>query len=286
MKKVLSVVLVLCLLIGINTSAFAAIIEEIDPLAAVGQVTISNFSTTSGDLVAGQSETVSVNLRFSPTPAMNEWECVIKVYTLWTYGKDEIGSKEVTVTGNTTVNVPVVFPVVGSKQVRVELYSGSHLLDTSDEKTVTVMGRWRIQIQFSSDREQEGTLTFYDGSGLLVFQVRCLGQSVDNLPMDVAGGHTPVGDFKAWLVGPDANTVSFGPHKVVYLDPIDPNGRTNICIHGGRNSSPTATDYELSATNGCVRVTNGHQKLIEDTITNLINTGFYYQTGRVYIREN
>ena len=250
-----------------------------------GSWKIESVTPTSNNLVAGEEATVNVAIGFIPTEVIASLDCTVKVFYKLGSTSVELGQADVFVNGCESVDVPVVFPSVGNIQIYAKLYTGTTLLDQSSEYTVAVMGRWKIEIMLPQNRYLEGTLTLYNGNGEDLLQIRCLGLSVGNKPMDAGDGNTPVGDFRAWLVGPDSNTVSYGPHKVVYLDPMDPNGRTNICIHGGRHDSPTATDYALSATNGCIRVTNGHQKMIEDIITALFDAGYHYQVGRVYIRE-
>lgn len=127
----------------------------------------------------------------------------------------------------------------------------------------------------------------YNGNGDTLLVAQCLGRSASNASMNVENGNTPTGEYTGFLSGPQSDTEAYGPHKVVEMTGVSgtiiPSGRYGIWIHGGRNSSPTATDYTLTPTHGCVRVTNGHQKQIQDFITDLVDEGYHYSVGNISI---
>lgn len=283
----LFMVFVMAFVLFTTPNVLAATGVELDPQYVTGVPSISSISTVSGDLVKGASEKVRVNIFFAPNPTVSDVNCSIKVYFKKNSTDKLLATKQVVITSTTSVDIPVTFPSVGSAQIYAKLYVSSNELDISSLRTITVMGKWRIRIDLPEKRTNEGTLKLYDGNGTLLLLAPCLGLSATGDDMLVEKGHTPTGEYTGYLGGPQSDTNKYGPHKVVKMDGVSgkiiESERSGIWIHGGRNSSPTATNYDLSATYGCVRVTNGHQKQIQDLITALINEGYHYSTGNISI---
>lgn len=285
-RRITGLFLVICLLLSVTPNAWASTGVELEPRYATGTPSISSISTVSGNLVKGEQETVRVTIFFAPNPAVSDANCTVKVYYKTDSTDVEIANKQVVITGTTHIDIPVIFPAVGSAQIYAKLYESSMELD-SRSRTITVMGNWRIRIELPENRYEEGILTLYDGNGVTLLEAPCLGRSASNASMNVVYGNTPTGEYTGSLWGPESNTDSYGPHKVVAMTGVSgtiiSSGRSGIWIHGGQNPSPTATDYTLTPTYGCVRVTNGHQKQIQDLITALVNEGYHYSVGNISI---
>lgn len=47
-----------------------------------------------------------------------------------------------------------------------------------------------------------------------------------------------------------------------------------------------ATTQGIRPTNGCVRISNAHQLLLQNNITSLTGSPYHYGTGNIYISEN
>lgn len=235
----------------------------------------------------GERETVRVTISFAPSPTVSDVNCFIKVYYKKNSTDTELANKQVVIANTTSVDIPVTFPAVGNAQIYAKLYVSSRELDISSLRSITVMGRWRIRIELPVNREHEGTLTLYDGNGDPLLEAKCLGRSASNASMNVVYGNTPTGEYTGYLAGPQSDTGAYGPHKVVVMNGVSgiiiSSGRSGIWIHGGRYSDDEATEYTLTPTNGCVRVTNGHQKEIQDSITELVDEGYHYSTGNISI---
>ena len=290
MKRYLAMLCSFVMLFTLVTPASAATPDISDPDAAVGIPVISSIAVSSGELVARESEEIRVGIQFTPNSVVTQVSCRVKVF--WRNGSTDtlIGSKQVTITKNTAVYVPVTFPSYGSRTIVAKIYdtsSSSTPIGTSNTMSVTVYGRWSINITLPKDRDNEGTLKLYDGNGNQQLSIRCLGQSVSDEGMGVTNGNTPTGTYSGILDYHYGENLAFGPYKVVKLTAIttDFTNRTDIWIHGGRGTSDTATDYILEETNGCVRVTNGHQLQIQNIITSFINNSYYYSGGIVTIVE-
>lgn len=288
-RRITGLVLIICLLLSVAPNAWAATGTQLEPQYATGTPSISSITTVSGDLVKGEQETVRVTIFFVPSPAVSYENCLIKVYYKTGSTDIELANKQVVVTSTTHVDIPVTFPAIGSAQIYAKLYVSSIEFDVSSLRTITVMGRWRILIVLPQNRRNEGILTLYDGNGTTLLEAPCLGRSANGTDMDVEYGNTPTGEYTGELAGPKSDTGAYGPHKVVEMKGVSgtiiSSGRSGIWIHGGRNSSPTATDYPLSATLGCVRVANGHQKQIQDMITALVDEGNHCSVGNISIIE-
>ena len=286
-RRIAGLFLAICLLLSATPNVWASTGVELEPQYATGVPSISSINTVSGDLVKGEQETVRVTIFFVPSPTASDVNCSISVYYKKNSTDTELANKQVVITGTTSIDIPVTFPAVGSAQIYAKLYVSSTELDISNSRPITVMGRWRIRIELPENRYEEGTLTLYDGNDVTLLVAQCLGRSASNASMNVENGNTPTGEYTGSLWGPESNTDSYGPHKVVAMTGVSgtiiSSGRSGIWIHGGQNPSPTATDYTLIPTNGCVRVTNGHQKQIQDLITALVNEGYHYDVGNISI---
>lgn len=284
--RIIGLFLVICLLLSSTPNARASTGAELEPRYATGTPSISSIGTVSGNLVKGEQEIIRVSLFFAPSPTVSDANCTVKVYYKTDSTEIELANKQVVITGTTQIDIPVTFPAVGSAQIYAKLYEASIELD-SKSRNITVMGNWRIRIELPENRYEEGILTLYDGNGVTLLEAPCLGRSASNASMNVEYGNTPTGEYTGFLSGPQSDTGAYGPHKVVEMTGVSgtiiSSGRTGIWIHGGRNSSPTATNYTLTPTYGCVRVTNGHQKQIQDLITELVNEGYHYSVGNISI---
>lgn len=287
MKKVLSVIFVLCLLMNIGTPVFAAVVDEIEPLAAVGQPTIGSISIASGTLHAGDEEVVRVHIRFTPTPAIEAWDCTLKLTLTGTAQALEI-NEYVLVTGNMTVDIPVVFDAAGTGTLNVELRDSQDNLLDNRSLPVTINGSWRILVMLPQDRRYEGMLYLYDRDGDLIYSNWCLGCSVyyDRSPLEY-NGNTPTGTYSANLIQ-DSNIATYGPNKQVVMfgvsGQIVESGRTGICIHGDGDHDANEIGYDLERTKGCIRLLNGHQANLVAAIQWLVNNG-HSAVGRVHVDE-
>ena len=287
-RRITGLFLVICLLLSAAPNVRAATGTELEPQYATGTPIITSVGTVSGDLVKGEQETVRVTIFFDPSQTVSYVNCTVKIYFQKDSANIELANKQVVITGTTSIDFPVTFPAIGSAQIYAKLYKSTQEIG-SRSQTITVIGRWRIQIKLPANRLEEGILILYDGNGNTLLMAQCLGQSESKASMYVENGNTPTGEYTGVLWGPESDTGAYGPHKVVALTGVSgaiiTSGRSGIWIHGGRYPSPTATNYELTPTNGCVRVTNGHQQQIQDLITALINQGYHHPTGNVSIVE-
>ena len=98
--------------------------------------------------------------------------------------------------------------------------------------------------------------------------------------------------YRGALVGPDANTNSYGPYKVIHMvglsgQIIEYSHRNDICIHGGQDGTVSASEpnYPLHKTNGCIRITSQFQGVLVDMIESWIDNSFYYARGTITIEE-
>jgi len=186
---------------------------------------------------------------------------------------------------SSTVSIPVVFSDAGTFFTRVEIYRGNTKIGERTGSTSDVIrGNWRINVDLPSNRTYEGALGIYNAGGTRVKPVmRCLGRSASNASMATPNGNTPTGDNTATLGPVQSDTAAYGPHKVVMLvakPGHSYSNRTDIYIHGGR--SQTA----LAATNGCVRVFNSDQKIIQDTLTSMMSAANGHNTtGQCIIQQ-
>lgn len=142
-----------------------------------------------------------------------------------------------------------------------------------------------------ANRNYKGTLALYDARGYRKVNVECLGKSGSGEAMNVPNGNTPTGTYTGVLDGCRTNTSSFGPYQVVNMIGVSgvfvTSNRNGIMIHGGDPSTnPNSPSYPLRPTNGCVRVINDNQILLETQITNLTNsTGYHEERGNITISE-
>lgn len=191
---------------------------------------------------------------------------------------------------NTTAFMMVSFADVGVYTLYAEIYDTTGILvaTSSVSNPVTVRGNWRITVQLKEDRDQLGTLTLYDASGVLLYSCICLGKSVSGDPPDVYYGNTPTGECTGRLGGPDSNTYSYGLYKYISLTPISDEyftNRSGILIHGGAEAEEGSLHFPLRATNGCIRVTNESQEQLEILIEELIESYYHNTVGNVSITE-
>lgn len=193
-----------------------------------------------------------------------------------------------------SLNANLTFNATGVYQVYAEIYnSAGELFGTSPSVTVTVWGQWHIDVVLPVDRDYKGTLTLYDASGTVCMTAECLGRSGSNADPSIYYGNTPTGYCEAWLGGPEteSNHGSYGPYKYIILNPIfgdmkDYTNRGGFLIHGGSPETNTSLDrYPLRPTNGCIRVSNANQLLLENKITNLVDEEYHYTVGTVSITE-
>lgn len=191
----------------------------------------------------------------------------------------------------TTVSTNLVFNATGEYTVYAKIYDPSDtLLGTSSSVPITVWGQWHIDVVLPANRNYKGTIALFDASGTTMLTGDCLGQSVSGDPMDVEFGRTPTGEYIGYLGEHYGATSSYGPYLAVRTEPISgivkTSGREDIWIHGGDPiTDTTSTHYPLRVTEGCVRVTNGRQLQIQNTITNLVSNQYHDAEGTVSIRQ-
>jgi hypothetical protein len=141
-----------------------------------------------------------------------------------------------------------------------------------------------IQVQFSSDRSQTGTLSLLNSAGeTLAGPFDAYGRA-DNHTAIAHGnvgrrptlpyGDTPTGTYaipRATATGDGTkyNSKSYGPNGALVLQPTGGeaeeaarNGRVGLLIHGGDPDS----SGRLRATNGCVRLSNADIKALLDGV--------------------
>lgn len=131
----------------------------------------------------------------------------------------------------------------------------------------------QITISLPSNRQKYGTLTCGD------FKAACCAQS-DLMAAIKAGnpsrdalkpyGNTPLGRYRGTLGAVLQPERSYGPHRVIELQPLDgdaltaaKHGRDGLLIHGG-DLAPDGIN--LRPTHGCVRLSNRDQKLLLDIL--------------------
>ena len=259
---------------------------------------ITGPTITIGATTADVSNPIQCTVRFTTdTVATNN-----EVYTIRTYKRmgDTIHLASVsyaTVAAFSNVafaSYQVAFSATGVYTLYAEVYhsTGSLVATTADTESITVSGRWHITVELPENRELFGILSLYNASGTLIHTCICLGLSDTGADPSVFGGNTPTGECTGYLAGPDANTYSYGPYKVIILIPqsgqikelYDRGDRSGIVIHGGDPADVGVTTYPLRPTNGCIRITNADQLTIQTSIEALI-VDHHYQVGNVSITE-
>lgn len=137
-------------------------------------------------------------------------------------------------------------------------------------------------------------LYLYDAGGSLQLFGICLGRSVSNAATNVVNGNTPTGECTGYLYGPypASEWVRFGPYKVIVLTPVSGDikectNRKGFMIHGGENEYVTEdiSYYPLEPTNGCIRITDGYQQLLQQAIERMISTEYHNTVGNISIIE-
>lgn len=193
-----------------------------------------------------------------------------------------------------TATFRIRFSGLGQYSLFAKIYNSSDsLLDTSSSKSVTVEGDWFIDVDLK-DRVQLGTLTLYDAVGTMKCSFPCLGKADSGDPWYYYYGDTPTGECTGILGGPESNTYSYGPYKCIKLTAVSGNIKTlndlneahehyrsGIWIHGGAPSDSGG----LRPTNGCIRVSNTNQLLLQTQIEALI-ASYHDDKGDVTIRTD
>ena len=270
--------------------------QAVDMLSTVTVSNLQlNLSTNEAELGATG---VTANISFNVSPANSPTtDYKIRIYRrsesetlLWK-------SYTVTVVQNTgvgTASIPLDISTMGNFEVYAIVYTSSGVnLRTSATKEIAVMGRWHIDVVLPINRDYKGTLTLYDGNGEYLMRTECLGQSASNADPSIVNGNTPTGECLGELIGPVDESLhgSYGPYKFIGLTPVSGDifrydNRSEFMIHGGSPEADSSkTQYPLRPTNGCIRVSNTYQQLLQNWITNLIDEGDHYIVGNVSIRQ-
>lgn len=135
-----------------------------------------------------------------------------------------------------------------------------------------------LRARLPHNRRQAGTLELLDQSGQVLHRCPCLGLA-DQLAAAGAGnpqrdptrqyGDTPAGRYRVTLGRVLEPARSYGPGRVLVLDPLDgqarqaaANGRSGLLIHGG-DPSPAGG---LRPTHGCLRVSNHDQARLAELL--------------------
>ncbi len=251
--------------------------------------TIGTMTYSSAPLQVGTSETLKITFsESSQISSLRQWYVEIYQVVGSTYYKKVANTITFTPgTTSSTVSFTMTFSSPCEFYTFVKVYSaegGTLLNSRQGAYSDTVTGLWHINVDFSDDRSEPGTLYLYNASGTKLFQTSCLGKSASNLPQSQTNGDTPTGTYTGRLSGPDYPTESYGPYKVVAMTGVSGNialysHRSGIGIHGGRSQET------LQATNGCIRVFNSAQLTLQNTITSLINDSYHETIGYVYVND-
>lgn len=191
----------------------------------------------------------------------------------------------------TTVTLRSAINVVGQYSVYAKVVSPSTgVTATSSTYTIISRGKWHIDVALPVNRNNFGTLTLYDATGTQILQDICLGKSANGTSMYTEFGNTPTGEYTGYLGGPEQQTSSYGPYKVIKTTPVSgiivDSGRYGIWIHGGNpNPDPNSPHYPLRVTEGCVRITNDTQLALQNSITNLVQNMYHYNVGTISMYE-
>ncbi|MFF2912412.1 L,D-transpeptidase [Paenibacillus sp. NPDC057934] len=144
---------------------------------------------------------------------------------------------------------------------------------------------YHIMANFSSNRDNKGTLKMYNSAGTLVFgPVPALGRGSndpangnDHTQWKKKNSDVPTGEYETSVIAANTPASSYGPYKRVWLNPAlsgnakiaEDAGRDEILIHGGDLTTDSSlTWYPLRPTYGCIRLENSNQKALIDAITN------------------
>lgn len=264
-----------------------------DELLALEEVEVSSFSLSADETEVASPVTATISISSTlVSSALRSYS--IKFYKKLGTTTSQCGSAVARILSNGTAasaSASLVFNATGVYQIYAEIYnSAGALLATSQSISITVSGKWHIDVVLPVNRNYKGTIALFDASGTTMLTGDCLGQSVSGDPMDVEFGRTPTGEYIGYLGEHYGATSSYGPYLAVKTEPISgiakTSGRSDIWIHGGDPiTDTTSTHYPLRVTLGCVRVTNGRQLQIQNTITNLVDDGYHYTVGTVSIRE-
>ena len=278
---------------ALNPEIESGFIEIEPPTANIMSTCIPTIGTmryTTSPLMVGQSEILSITFNESSNISYaRQWYVEIyqvknSTYTL--LKAQTIGISPGAVT--TTLNFNISFSSPGTFYTHVKVYSekgGTLLTSRTSTSTDTVDYYWYINVNFSTDRSQYGTLQLRNSSGSILLTADCLGRSAQGLPATEINGHTPTGSYRGVLRGPDDDSETYGPYKFVkmtgYAGQIvnECSARSGILIHGGRSQST------LQPTDGCIRVFNDVQSGIQEEIERLTSNG-YNTTGYVFVTES
>lgn len=265
----------------------------------LSSVTVSNlqFNLSTNEAELGVTN-VTASISFNVSP-VNSLSSTYKVRIYRRSGSETLlwKSTNVTVAPNTnmgTVSVALDANTMGHFEVYAIVYTSTGVnLRTSATKEIAVKGRWHIDVVLPAERKYKGTLTLYDGSGAYLMRTECLGQSVSDADPSVINGNTPTGECVGELAGPvdESEYGSYGPYKIIDLYPVSGDiarysYRREFMIHGGSPETDTSLyRYPLSPTNGCIRVSNTYQRLLQNWIISLLDEGDHYVRGTVSIRQ-
>lgn len=258
--------------------------------------TIGTMSYTTAPLYVGSSESLSVS--FSETShTSSSRSYYTKVYAVRNGTRWLKATKSIIIppgVSTLTASYPMSFSEVGVIYTYVEVYSsngGTLLASRQGTYPDTIKGKWKINVQFSADRSQFGSLALYNASGISQMSISCLGKSAYGYDMYTTNGHTPTGTYTGYLYGPVSPESSYGPYKVIAMTGVSgvivESGRSGIWIHGGSPASTGSATYPLRPTYGCVRITNANQNTLANKISSLTNsTGYHDSTGNIIITQS
>ena len=191
-----------------------------------------------------------------------------------------------------TATIPIEYYNTGVYQLYavVRDTSGTVVATSVYGDSIVVSGQWKITVELPKDRHYKGTLTLYNAEGKSLHSCICLGLSVSNDDPSIVDGNTPTGECLGYLGGTSSNTKSYGLYRVIKLIPVsgdikDYSYRDGFLIHGGDPEGEVGVSWApLNQTNGCIRITNDDQGVLETLITDLVEN--YHETkGIVSISE-
>ena len=278
---------------AINPEIDSTNIELQPPTAEIMSTCVPSIGAmvyTDPPLMVGQSEPLSITftennyIAYARQWYIEIYQVVGSTYTL--RKAQTIGISPGAVT--TTLNFNLIFPSASTFYTHVKVYDiegGTLLTSRTGAYTDTVANYWYINISFSKDRDQYGTLQLRKSDGTSLLSEDCLGKSARGLAATEINGHTPTGSYRGYLKGPDGDTEAYGPYKFVKMEGYagqiveECSARSGILIHGGRSQEV------LEPTDGCIRVFNSVQLAIQNAIQDLVNSG-HQSTGYVFVTES
>ncbi|MEW5952831.1 MAG: L,D-transpeptidase [Bacillota bacterium] len=270
---------------------------EVDDKSQVGIAstpvpTIGPINYTTLPLVVGENENVRFTLNENTTGIVRSY--YVEVYNIRNGVSYLKGGKNVSMpTGvsSITVDMSLGFSSTGPVYTRVVVKSsssGPQLTARTGAYPDTVYGKWRISVTLPVNRNYKGTLRLFKADNTLVSTMECLGLSQSNGSMMVCCGNTPTGEYTGQLGGKHTPYSSYGPYQVITMTGVSgvivQSGRSGIWIHGGDPETNTSLSrYPLRPTNGCVRISNSNQQILENRIAALVSSEYHYSTGNISI---